>query len=74
VLKELNIHVESADENKITLNVAGSNKAIGMDLIKLREAMIILDNQVEDKQASPEDIQPLVENMDIEGMKNHSKT
>jgi hypothetical protein len=68
VLKALNIHVESADENKITLNVAGSNKAIEVDLIKLREAITILDNQVEEKQASPEDIKPLVENIDIEGI------
>jgi hypothetical protein len=68
VLKALNIHVESADENKITLNVAGSNKAIEVDLIKLREAITILDNQVEEKQASPEDIKPLVDNIDIEGI------
>jgi hypothetical protein len=39
-----------------------------VDLIKLREAITILDNQVEEKQASPEDIKPLVDNIDIEGI------
>jgi len=69
VLHALNIHVESPeDQNKITLNIAGSAKAIEIDLVKLREAVTILDKQVVEKQASPDDIKPLVENIDLEGI------
>lgn len=69
VLKALNIHVESGeDANKITLNVAGSGKAIEIDLAKLRESITILDRQVVEKQASPEDIKPAVEHIDLEGI------
>ena len=69
VLIALNIHVESGeDQNKITLNVQGSGKAIEIDLTKLREAITILDRQVVEKQASPDDIKPAVENIDLEGI------
>ena len=69
ILKALNIHVESGeDQNKITLNVNGSGKAIEIDLTKLREAITVLDRQVEEKQASPEDVKPLVENIDLENV------
>jgi ABC-type thiamine transport system substrate-binding protein len=68
VLHSLNIHVEGEDANKITLNVNGSSKAIEIDLVKLRESITILDKQVTEKQASPADIKPLVENIDIEGL------
>lgn len=65
----MNIHVESGeDQNKITLNVAGTGKAIEIDLEKLRESITVLDKQVVEKQASPEDIKPVVENIDIEGI------
>jgi len=69
VLHALNIHVESGeDTKKITLNIAGSGKAIEIDLTKLREAITILDNQVVEKQASPDDIRPSVEHIDLEGI------
>lgn len=69
ILKALNIHVESGeDANKITLNVNGSGKAIEIDLTKLREAITVLDKQVVEKQASPEDSKPLVENIDLENI------
>lgn len=68
ILKALNIHVENEDNNKITLNVNGSNKAIEIDLVKMREAITVLDKQVEEKQASPEDMKPAVENIDLEGL------
>ena len=69
VLQALNIHVESGeDANKITLNVLGSGKAIEIDLAKLREAVTVLDKQVVEKQASPDDIKPLVEHIDLEGI------
>ena len=31
------------DQTKITLNVRGSNKAVQIDLVKLREAITVLD-------------------------------
>lgn len=68
VLKALNIQVESEDQNKISLNVQGSRKSIEIDLTKLREAITIVDRVVEEKQASPEDIKPLVEHIDLEGI------
>jgi len=69
VLQALNIHVESGeDSNKIQLNVLGSGKAIEIDLAKLREAVTVLDKQVVEKQASPDDIKPLVEHIDLEGI------
>ena len=68
ILKALNIHVESEDPNKITLNVNGSGKAIQVDLEKLREAITVLDKQVEEKQASPDDVKPLVESIPLEGI------
>ena len=68
ILKSLNIHVESEDSNKITLNVNGSNKALQIDLEKLRDAITILDKHVEEKQASPEDVKPLVENIPLDGI------
>jgi uncharacterized protein (UPF0147 family) len=69
VLTSLNIHVDSADDQgKITLNVTGSGRAIEIDLAKLREAITVLDRQVEEKQASPADLKPAVEHIDIEGL------
>jgi hypothetical protein len=50
-LQALNINVESSeDTNKITLNVHGSGKSIEVDLVKLREAITILDKKVEEKE------------------------
>jgi len=68
ILKALNIHVESEDSNKIILNVNGSSKALQIDLEKLRDAITILDNHVEEKQASPEDVKPLVDNIPLDGI------
>jgi hypothetical protein len=69
VLNSLNIHVESGDDqSKITLNVQGTGKAIEIDLAKLRESITVLDKQVVEKQASPDDIKPLVEQIDLEGI------
>lgn len=44
--------------NKIRLNVLGSNKGIEIDLVKLRDAITVLDTPVEEsapKQSSSED-------------------
>jgi vacuolar-type H+-ATPase subunit I/STV1 len=68
ILKALNIHVESEDSNKIILNVNGSSKALQIDLEKLRDAITILDSHVEEKQASPEDVKPLVDNIPLDGI------
>ena len=69
VLQALNINVESAeDQNKITLNVSGSGKAIEIDLIKLREAITVLDLQVDERMASPQEARPALDNIDTEGI------
>lgn len=68
ILKALNIHVESEDPNKISLNVNGSGKSIEINLEKLREAITVVDKQVEEKQATPEDVKPMVENIPLEGI------
>ena len=68
VLQSLNIKVENeGDENKITLNVHGSNKSIEIDLVKLREAITVHDKKVEEKEAvvSPT---PAIENIDIDNI------
>lgn len=51
VLQALNIQVEEGDQ-KITLNIKGSRKAIQIDLNKLREAITVLDTQVEEKEGA----------------------
>ena len=69
VLQSLNINVDSGeDQNKITLNVSGTGRSIEIDLAKLRESITILDKQVVEKQATPDDIKSLVVNIDLEGI------
>lgn len=43
VLQSLNIQVEEEGSEKITLNVKGSNKSIQIDLVKLREAITVVE-------------------------------
>jgi hypothetical protein len=69
VLQALNINVESSeDNNKITLNVHGSGKSIEIDLVKMREAITVLDKRVEEKQVSAEDHKSVVENIDLDNI------
>lgn len=50
ILQALNIQVEDEGNSKIKLNVNGSGgKSIEIDLVKLREAITILDTPVEEK-------------------------
>lgn len=65
VLKSLNTTVEGDSDDRMTFNVQGTNKAVQIDLKKLREAVVFLDNQVEEKQASAEDHMTKVEEIDI---------
>lgn len=65
VLKSLNTTVEGDDDKKMTLNIQGTNKAIQIDLVKLREAVTFLDNSVEEKNASAEDYMTKVEEIDV---------
>jgi hypothetical protein len=49
----------------------GSSKSIEIDLVKLKESVTVRDLQVEEKQASPEELkaqQVQLENIDIEGI------
>jgi len=43
ILQSLNIKVGEEGANVITLNVAGSNKAIEINLEKLKEAITVVD-------------------------------
>ena len=49
VLKALNTTVEGDSEEKLTFNVQGTNKAVQIDLTKLREAITFLDKNVEER-------------------------
>jgi len=49
VLKALNTTVEGDNDDRMTFNVQGTNKAVQIDLKKLREAVTFLDNPVEEK-------------------------
>jgi hypothetical protein len=73
ILHALNINVDSQtdDPNKITLNVKGSGKAITIDINKLKEAITIVENQVEEKEGSLEEKKTTssgLENIDDEGI------
>ena len=65
VLRSLNTTVEGDDDKKMTLNVQGTNKAIQIDLVKLKDAITFLDNSVEEKNASADDYMTKVEEIDI---------
>jgi len=64
VLKSLNTTVEGDDDKRMTMNVYGTNKAIQIDLVKLKEAVTFLDSSVEEKNASAEDYMTKVEEID----------
>ena len=49
VLKSLNTTVEGDNEDKLTFNVQGSNKAVCIDLKKLKEAITFIDGAVEER-------------------------
>lgn len=46
VLKALNTTVEGDSDERMTLNIQGTGKAIRIDLAKLKEAVTFLDNSV----------------------------
>jgi hypothetical protein len=52
VLQALNISV-TPEDNKIVLNVKGTKKAIRIDLEKLKGAIEVVDNQVEETEGKP---------------------
>lgn len=49
VLKALNTTVDGDNEKKLTFNVQGTNKAIQIDLDKLKDAITFLDNSVDER-------------------------
>lgn len=65
VLKSLNTTVEGDDDKTMTLNVQGTNKAIRIDLVKLKDAVTFLDSSVDEKNASAEDYMTKVEEIDL---------
>jgi hypothetical protein len=73
VLKALNTTVEGDSDDRMTFNVQGTNKAVQIDLVKLREAITFLDNPVEERQASAEDHMTKVEEIDINNGITHEE-
>jgi len=65
VLKALNTTVEGDNDEKLTFNIQGTNKAVQIDLAKLRDAITFLDNSVEEKQASAEDHMTKIDEIDL---------
>jgi len=68
VLKALNTTVEGDSDEKMTLNIQGTNKAMVIDLVKLKECITFLDNSVEEKNASAEDYMTKIDNIDSTGL------
>ena len=64
VLKALNTTVEGDSDERLTFNIQGTQKAIQIDLNKLKEAITFLDTTVEEKQAASPDL-PQIEEIDI---------
>lgn len=67
VLQALNIQVEEEGNEKITLNVKGSNKSIQIDLAKLRESITIVDGQVPEMEGSAHKANQ-IENINLENI------
>ena len=65
VLKSLNTTVEGDSDDRLTFNVQGTNKAVQVDLAKLREAITFLDSSVDEKQATAEDHMTKVVDIDL---------
>lgn len=65
VLKALNTTVEGDSDDRMTFNIQGTNKAVQIDLVKLREAVTFLDTPVEERQASAEDHMTKIDEIDI---------
>lgn len=65
VLKALNTTVEGDSDERMTLNIQGTGKAIRIDLTKLKDAVSFLDNTVAEKSANAGDKQTAVEEIDI---------
>lgn len=54
LLQALNINVENEeDKNKITLNIYGTSQSVEIDLAKLREAVVVKDSQVKEREGVP---------------------
>jgi hypothetical protein len=68
VLKSLNTTVEGDNDEKMTLNIQGTNKAVVIDLVKLKDAITFLDNSVEEKNASAEDYMTKIEDIETTGI------
>jgi len=65
VLKALNTTVEGDSDERMTLNIQGTGKAIRIDLNKLKEAVSFLDNSVGERSQTAADLQTVVEEIDI---------
>jgi hypothetical protein len=68
VLKALNTTVEGDNDEKMTLNIQGTNKAIVIDLAKMKDCITFLDNSVEERNASAEDYMTKIEEIPTTGL------
>jgi hypothetical protein len=55
VLTALNVSVDGDGDDKVSFNIFGTNKSICIDKAKLREAIVISDIPVVERQASADD-------------------
>jgi len=65
VLKALNTTVEGDSEEKMTLNIQGTQKSMVIDLVKLRDCITFKDESVEEKNAKAEDYMTKIEDIDM---------
>jgi hypothetical protein len=65
ILKSLNTTVEGDNDDKLTFNIMGTQKAVRIDLAKMRDAIEFLDKPVEERQASAEDHMTKIEEIDM---------
>jgi len=65
VLQALNTTVEGDSDERMTLNVQGTGKAIQIDLTKLKESVKFIDNRVAELKSAPGSIATGLEDIDI---------
>lgn len=68
VLTALNTTVEGDTDEQLTFNIQGTNKAVRIDLNKMKESITFLDKSVDEKQASAADHLTKVEEIDYKDM------
>lgn len=68
VLNALNISVDGDGEDKVSFNLIGSGKSIVIDKAKMREAITIQENAVEEKAATADNSNKNLPAIETEGL------